>query len=175
MFNEKNSYLDRCIIPTMALNGMEGASKTIKIMWKIKLFNHKKSLIRNFLGTWYFQFVVFQNQFAIVDFRSLNANAVLKKNKGSCTKYSRVYVCPEKSWSNNLMKKQDTLFGLTWKGNYVIFTQLIQSHSPVIKQTKTWNFFGNKTVKVLRYYISSNPIDVKFNMLLKKGHHSMYN
>ena len=63
----------------MALNGMEGASKTIKIMWQIKQFNHKKSLIRNFLGTWYFQFAVFQNQFPIVDFRSLIANAVLKK------------------------------------------------------------------------------------------------
>ena len=101
MFNERNFYLDRCIIPTMALNGMEGASKTIKIMWQIKRFNHKKSLIRNFLGTWYFQFAVFQNQFAIVDFRSLNANAVLKKKLRKLHKiFSSIYM----SWK--VMKQQ---------------------------------------------------------------------
>ena len=143
MFNKRNSYRDRRIIPTRALIGMEGASKTSKIMWQVKLFNHKKSLIRNFLGTCYFQFAGFRNQFAILDLQSLIANPLLKKKRGSCIKYSWGYMCPEKSWNNNLMKKQDTAFDVTWKGNYAVFKQLIQSHSPVIKQKKTGNIFGN--------------------------------
>ena len=79
--SKRYSYRDRRITPTRALIGMEGASKTSKIMWQVKLFNHKKSAIRNFLGTWYIQFAVFQNEFAIFDLRSLIANPVLKKKK----------------------------------------------------------------------------------------------
>ena len=60
--NKRYSYRDRRITPTRALIGMEGASKTSKIMWQVKLFNHKKSAIRNFRGTWYIQFAVFQNE-----------------------------------------------------------------------------------------------------------------
>ena len=79
--NKRYSYRDRRITRTRALIGMEGASKTSKIMWQVKLFNHKKSAIRNFRGTWYIQLAVFQNEFAFFDLRSLIANPALKKKK----------------------------------------------------------------------------------------------
>ena len=87
--SKRYSYRDRRITPTRALIGMEGASKTSKIMWQVKLFNHKKSAIRSFLGTWYIQFAVFQNEFAIFDLRSLIANPVLKKKKKKIKKVAQ--------------------------------------------------------------------------------------
>ena len=102
--SKRYSYRDRRITPTRALIGMEGASKTSKIMWQVKLFNHKKSAIRSFLGTWYIQFAIFQNEFAIFDLRSLIANPVLKKKKKKLKKLHKIFSRIYMSWK--VLKQQ---------------------------------------------------------------------